>query len=469
MTDVSLRLYCQGIGDCTLIGIPTADGNRYWMLIDCGIHTSARDGPATIARVAADLRRLTDRIDVIVGTHEHWDHLSGFLTSNDIFKTFTVGEVWLAWTEDPANDAARKLDKYKGMALDTLAQVATRANFLPGQEALASGLDALLGFGFGITGDRVRSARTKLTDLGKSVRYLEPGMVTPLGASGVTAYVLGPPHDLAMLGLTDSKSDTYGFGVDSGWAAASALGNTLAILGGTMGPGDDPNAPFDDTEGLPLSALPTGADDSGRFFSDHYGGAVPAKLLPAGTSNDHEAPTSDQSWRRIDNDWLGVASQLALQLDSRTNNSSLVLALEIEATGHVLLFAADAQIGNWRSWKDVKFQKAGKQVTALDLLARTVFYKVGHHGSSNATRSTEGLEAMTHPDLVAFIPTDETMATKVGWGAIPAPGLLKRLEDRTQRRVIRADQLANVTIGNPAGVTGVDQSKAPLFVDMIIR
>ena len=58
------------------------------------------------------------------------------------------------------------------------------------------------------------------------------------------------------------------------------------------------------------------------------------------------------AWRRVDGDWLQVASDLALQLDSATNNTSLALAIERIADGKVLLFPADAQQGNWLSWHD---------------------------------------------------------------------------------------------------------------------
>ena len=66
-----------------------------------------------------------------------------------------------------------------------------------------------------------------------------------------------------------------------------------------------------------------------------------------------------------------------------TNNSSLVLAIELVASGKVLLFAADAQTGNWSSWAGVNWDD--HTVHTDDLLARTVFYKVGHHASHNAT------------------------------------------------------------------------------------
>jgi hypothetical protein len=38
-------------------------------------------------------------------------------------------------------------------------------------------------------------------------------------------------------------------------------------------------------------------------------------------------------WRRIDGDWLGPATELALALQSYTNNTSLVLALELGDVG----------------------------------------------------------------------------------------------------------------------------------------
>src|SRR6266699_2202355 len=73
-------------------------------------------------------------------------------------------------------------------------------------------------------------------------------------------------------------------------------------------------------------------------------------------------------------------SILPRALDSMTNNTSLVLAIEL-ADGDVLLFAADAQVGNWLSWQDLKWTVGTSPVTGPDLLKRTIFYKVGHHGS----------------------------------------------------------------------------------------
>jgi hypothetical protein len=157
-------------------------------------------------------------------------------------------------------------------------------------------------------------------------------------------------------------------------------------------------------------------------------------------------PTSDpadpdQSWRRIDGDWLGAAAEMALALDSATNNTSLVLALELEATGQVLLFAADAQVGSWLSWHDLRWSLPERaEVTGADLIRRTSFYKVGHHGSHNATLRDRGLEMMDSPGLVAFLPVHEETAIRMGWNRMPLPGLVEALTRRCEGRLVRADR-----------------------------
>jgi hypothetical protein len=110
-----------------------------------------------------------------------------------------------------------------------------------------------------------------------------------------------------------------------------------------------------------------------------------------------------------------------------------------------MIFPGDAQIGNWLSWDDVAFKdEAGKKldVTAADLLRRAVFYKVGHHGSHNATRKAGGLEAMVSGNLVAMIPTDEAFALKQKphkW-LMPFRELNEALRSFTHERILRADR-----------------------------
>jgi Metallo-beta-lactamase superfamily len=462
---VKMRFYCQGIGDCHLLKFPKDAGGDFWMLIDCGIHSSIAGGTEKIKAIVDDIASVTKRLDVIVLTHEHWDHVSGFLLAESKFKDLDVGEVWMAWTENPDDPQARQLDKFKGGALMTLHQASEQLDQVtelgPHLSAVQHGLQALLGFNFGAKGERVRSARDAAIGLTKrsDVKYLEPKSppISPLGiAKSVRIYVLGPPRDAAMLGLTERQSEMYGLGVAGGWPIAQALGNAFAINKGILLTGDDATAPFDTPEGSDLSVVRSGKAASStnkevrtaaQFVHNFYDG--PAERSPTAktrleqhTSDPNEV---DQSWRRIDHDWLGVSADLAMQLDDRTNNSSLVLAFEFLDTKRVMLFVGDAQVGNWLSWQNVSW--SNDDTTVSDLLARTIFYKVGHHGSQNATLKQHGLELMTSPDLSAFIPTNEKDALKVKWGEMPFKTILEDLQKRTSQRVIRAD---DPWIGQPA-------------------
>jgi len=67
--------------------------------------------------------------------------------------------------------------------------------------------------------------------------------------------------------------------------------------------------------------------------------------------------------------------QIVRVLDDAMNNTSVILVMEVN--GKRLLFPGDAQIENW--------QYALGRADAKKLLGGVNFYKVGHHGSRNAT------------------------------------------------------------------------------------
>ncbi len=77
------------------------------------------------------------------------------------------------------------------------------------------------------------------------------------------------------------------------------------------------------------------------------------------------------------------------------------------------------------------------------MLARTVFYKVGHHSSHNATAKAKGLEMMTsEAELTAFIPVDRQIAlgrSPKGTWKMPARQLYRRLLEQCDGRVVRTD------------------------------
>lgn len=170
-------------------------------------------------------------------------------------------------------------------------------------------------------------------------------------------------------------------------------------------------------------------------------------------------------WRKIDPEWLRSAEDLAIKLDNYTNNTSLVLAVELVKSGKVLLFPGDAQAGNWRSWKDLKFEweENGKKLTKTgeQLLKKTVFYKVGHHGSHNATINAGGFEFMKDKELVAMIPVDQiTAKRKNGW-VMPYGPLLKALHEKTRGKVLIADESHETTLKQYLVTLGIPAEDIP--------
>src|SRR5262249_46920696 len=189
---------------------------------------------------------------------------------------------------------------------------------------------------------------------------------------GVRVYVLGPPRDIAALhNLTGNEATDMYFGNGALAAAAVRTAFTAAAAAG-LPETDTPDqyAPFDRYL----------LWDETEWLKGEIHGAN------ARSWKDLAKSYRDDAWRRIESDWLNLAAELALQLDNYTNNTSLVLAFELTATRQVLLFAGDAQIGNWLSWAGVTFTGVDEgTVTAADLLSRTVFYNEVHHVSHNAT------------------------------------------------------------------------------------
>src|SRR4051794_32631508 len=71
---VRIRMYCQGLGDCFLLSFP-ADKPKFHMLIDCGVILGTPAGDDRMKEVVADIKEATGGvINLLVGTHEHWDH-----------------------------------------------------------------------------------------------------------------------------------------------------------------------------------------------------------------------------------------------------------------------------------------------------------------------------------------------------------------------------------------------------------
>ena len=419
------------LGDCFLLTF-TAGASKSRMLIDCG---SFRNTTASATRLNQITKAIATELagaplDVVVGTHQHNDHLSGFVHCEAAFRKMGVGEVWLSWLDNPADKRAQAIGKAHHNLLLHLhaaraAMQSSRRGSRPGPVAARSleVLDDVLGF-YGASAGAAPEVPAKAVQILKGIgakkpSYLAPGkslMLPGVPAGSVRVHVLGPPRTDADLFRADPKK---GESYDPALASANLLASRFLD-----------------------ASRKTGRSASGREddypFNERYKRSADSRHSSALAANMKRYRASGVRWRTIDDDWMQQAETLALYLDTFTNNSSLVLAIELVASGKVLLFAADAQTGNWSSWAKVKWDDHG--VHTDDLLARTVFYKVGHHASHNATL-VAAFEKMGTPELVAFIPVDKkdpNIAKKDGW-KMPAANLFKRLKEKTSNRVLQMD------------------------------
>lgn len=495
-----VRLYRTGHGDCFLLAFPgEIDDEPAYVLIDCGYKPGS---PCKINTKIADIaQHIVDStggyIDVVVMTHEHQDHVNGFTKKN--FKDLKIGTCWMAWTEDPEDALAEKLRiRFKDRIL-ALIEARHRLAADGGDEEEVGRIDDLLAFElggdeetldldavgqelFGAAGSGVsmnKQAMKLVRERAKhGARYLIPHeeIMTIPGTRDVRVFVLGPPRDEELLDLLDPEAGEEFHGVAP---MRTSLASYFAAAV-TSRNGNGQGAPFATRYALPLEAAFTDRQ-YGPFFTKHYGPAEP----PPRTSPEAELEAPGNApWRRIDRDWLGSSEQFALAMNDQTNNSSLVLAFELGKGGKVLLFAADAQRGNWLSWAKRDWHDDGMPVTARDLLARTVLYKVGHHGSHNATLN--GTADDEYPNLAwmgqgkhakeftAMITAVRSWAeTQKGWDH-PLKAIKDALRKKASGRVFQTDTdvEAMAPEGNGQEAAWSDfQSRArgePLFLDYTV-
>ncbi len=434
-------MYRQGLGDCFLLTFKRDGEADFNMMIDCGLFLGTPNGKEIMTMVAENIQAETSsRLNVVLMTHEHWDHISGFSLAKEVFDDadFKFDEVWVGWTENEADpkftDVRERFRKKKRGLRAALHEMKSKTS-----QPLKQTINSLVNEFFGEDEEAgllgMSGANTWKYVLEKSLvqppRYCAPGQIQSLqGVDGVRVYILGPPEDFELLDDEESpEAETYRKHLrmalaDSFFAAATSM--------------DD--ADFDTNTYLPFDdkykvAYDEAEDDLlfGGFYRDSYG----------------FAEESRESWRRIDEDWLSIAGDLALNIDGITNNTCLAIAIELVESKKVMIFPGDAQFGNWISWQKLKWEVLEpngerKEVNATDLLKRTVLYKVGHHGSHNATLRKSGLELMESPELVAMIPTNQDFAkTKnkdTGGWKMPEKELMERLEQKAKGRVILADE-----------------------------
>jgi len=417
----NVRMYQVGeLGDCFLLSF--TDGSKVSdVLVDCGSFRNSSASKNRLQQIVTHINTSLNgkKLDVVIGTHQHNDHVSGFVHCEQLFAG-NIDEVWLSWLDNPKDSFARRIKSDQKNLVEQLKAINTKLTALKG--ASASGVvNDVLGF-YGVDGNApeipAKGIEILKTIGSKPPRFLSPGQIFDLpGMPGntVKVYVLGPPRKQALLFDKDpTKDETF----DKNLAMAGNFAGKLLSAVDNMATKKESR----EEEYFPFNwSYKKKEDQADKDILDLY----------------HKRK---DAWRKIDQDWLEQADRLALYLDSYTNNSSLVLAFELVESGKVLLFVGDAQTGNWNSWETIKWENPRAGFSTKDLLENTVVYKVGHHASHNATL-VSAFNAMGHDEMIAMIPVDRTdpnITKKNGW-KMPAKNLYDHLKTKTKFRVLRMD------------------------------
>ena len=345
---IRVRMYRIGFGDCFLVSLPVADpagGDTHkHILIDCGVH--AKGDLHMIDRAVDHIATTTGKkLAIVIATHSHQDHISGF---SNKFTSFEIREVWMPWCEDPKDKQAAKLTKKHAALAETLER-----HFAA--EARTARVDKTRAAAMAAVANLVRN-RTALGLLrsgfnqGARVRYLGAGdaLKNPARVKGLSVRLLGPPRDEKFLSKMDPPTG-------HSYLRKSGTSERLHAV-----------EPFTD-----------------RWQVDFKDPSIAHLRFSANATESLQKELATPS-----------LNALAFALDQYKNNTSLVSLLSFR--GQQMLFPGDAQWGNWKFWLD--------QDDAETILQGVTFFKVAHHGSHNAT-PTDVLEKMRKGKFAAMVST----------------------------------------------------------------
>jgi len=365
---VRIRMYNVGFGDCFLLILPD---NRL-VLVDAGFHSQGKgefSGNDLAEQIVKDVKdfRGEARVDVVIATHRHQDHVYAF--NSDKWDELEIGEVWLPWVEDRTNPEATRLwKKQSNFALQLAAAMPT----FPLDEENRQSVEFMLWNagvdlpGFSVGGWSNAGALDRLyegfarRDRARP-RFLPEKTVFPesfesLALPGVHIHVLGPPRDPKQIEELDPEKDGETYRALALRAAAARAGaGGIAVA-----------APFGEEWQVPETELGTPPLDPGEE----------QRLNDLAQSAD--------------------AVFAAEKVDGMINSTSLVLILDIGKAR--LLLPGDAEWGTW--------SRILENDEARSLLRGATFFKVGHHGSHNATSKTL-IEKVLPRGIPAMISTQE--------------------------------------------------------------
>ena len=376
-TKIRVRMYRVGFGDCFLLSFPSGSRNEdthTHVLIDFGVHGSANIG--TMDSIFKDIAQVTKRkLAIIIATHAHQDHIFGFGKYADSLSDFEIGQIWLPWTWEKSNVEAMKIYERLEAVADELLRRLALLPASPEREAALMAVENLRG-----NKKAMHCLRTGFGDNEVKIRYLKAGDTLDSDDSSIAKLrvrVLGPPELEEYLKKMDPPEDDR-------YLAGAATGSGIPADNGSKPP-----------------------------FGEEW--IADGKYLRL--SQDDVMKLEKMAEFSLD---------LAFSLDKARNNESLVTLFEFR--GKNLLFTGDAQYGNWRWWLE-------NIPSADEILSNINFFKIGHHGSENATPVT-ALEKMVDGNFAAMVSTQSKP-----WESIPLVPLMARVNEKTNRKIVRSDWL----------------------------
>ena len=407
-SEVGVRMYQVGFGDCFLLSFYydeklDDDRDQRHVLIDFGSSHWPKGHKGRYIDITRDIATHTGgRLDAIVATHRHKDHISGFANeeATDVLAGLKPSLVVQPWTENP-DDKGEGSQRFAA-SLETAQAFA---------DELANGIPTAAR---GFRGDVRDLAAHQLAneaavnrlaaladDADLKGEYLSAGDSTKLDKllPGVDVTVLGPPTIEQWPQVQGQRANDPEY-----WIAR---------------------------RGLLEQAL---ADDG-----------APAGVQAAAAAAEQQ-PVDPGPVRWLVESLRGQHSHSLLRivhaLDDALNNSSVILMFE---TGERrLVFPGDAQIENWSFSLGI----GGTEEHPAELhegLDDVDFYKVGHHGSRNASpRSLLKLWEPRKGKVTSMMSTmkgvhGETVAT-----AVPRETLTDELE--RLGRLYRTDEAAELPV-----------------------
>lgn len=349
-SQLTLRAYNVGFGDCFLLTFhyEGVTGERH-VLIDFGTTGLPEDSGANLMRgIAEDIgARCGGKLHAVVATHRHQDHISGFATNGsgtgpgDIIAALNPSVVIQPWTEHPDADPETgevvtdaqafvgALREMHNISAAALSEIANR------KAAIGGVLHKELSF-LGEDNIKNHAAVVNLMEMGRSGRavYVHHGSKSGLEKilPGVKVRVLGPPTLKQSEAIRQQRAED-----DAEFWHLQAAAVRFAARGGS------------------------------RLFPR-------AKTCAASGAPPHTRWFIRKLRRTRGEQLLSVMRAL----DEAMNNTSIILLIEVG--DKKLLFPGDAQIENWLYALSREENRA--------LLADVSLYKVGHHGSLNATPKT---------------------------------------------------------------------------------